>query len=172
MTSPSPDPPRRQRLGCTHPSTIPEPHDRDRAGSRQSGHGATGQSAIYRATMPTTLRRTLRYGALGLVAVLAAGILYTMFIYRSLNILTPPERLGSLGRTYQLSSLPPLTRDEIDARYPRGHREQYTLEHVSNLWPRHRVYQFQNDTIRGQATTSAYLEWGNRYISYSLSGGP
>ncbi|CAJ0557296.1 unnamed protein product, partial [Mesorhabditis spiculigera] len=34
------------------------------------------------------------------------------------------------------------------------------------------VYQWQNDQIRGQATSSAYLKWGETYISYSLSGGP
>ncbi|MCA1008339.1 hypothetical protein LCL87_21740 [Rhodococcus hoagii] len=123
--------------------------------------------------MPTPLRRTLRYGALALAAMLAAGVLYAMFIYHSLNIFTPPERLESLGRTYlRGNSDSSYTREEILQRYPPGHRVQYTLEHVSNLWPRHPVYQFQNDTIRGQATTSAYLKWGNRYVGYSLSGGP
>ncbi|WFR71203.1 hypothetical protein P9209_18430 [Prescottella defluvii] len=123
--------------------------------------------------MPTTLRRTLRYGALALAAVLAAGILYTMFVYHSINIFTPPERIESLGRTYILSysSHAGYTREEIDQRYTPSHYK-YTLEHVSNLWPRHPVYQFQNDTIRGQATTSAYLKWGDRYIPYGLSGGP
>lgn len=122
--------------------------------------------------MPTTLRRAIRYSARALAAVLAAGILYTMFVYHSLNIFTPPERLESLGRTYQLGNLPPLTREEIHQRHSPSHREYYTLEHVSNLWPRHPVYQFQNDTIRGQATTSAYLKWGDHYITYSLSGAP
>jgi len=122
--------------------------------------------------MPTPLRRTIRYGALALAALLTAGILYTMFIYRSINIFTPPERLESLGRTYELSSLPSSTLEEIRQRHSPSHREQYTLEHVSHLWPRHPVYQFQNDTIRGQATTSAYLKWGDRYTTYQLLGGP
>lgn len=117
--------------------------------------------------MPTHLRRTLRYGALTLAAVLAAGILYTMFVYHSLNIFAPPERLESLGRTYIRSNSEGYARDEI-----RQHTHaSYSLEHVGDLWPRHAVYQFQNDTIRGRATTSAYLEWGNRYFKYSLSGG-
>jgi len=84
------------------------------------------------------------------------------------HILTPPERIESLGRTYILGNRDGYTREEI--RQPTHH--EYTLEHVSTLWPRHPVYQFQNDTIRGQATTSAYLKWGNRYIGYTLSGGP
>ncbi|MDH6281135.1 hypothetical protein [Prescottella agglutinans] len=118
--------------------------------------------------MPTTLRRALRYGALALVTVLAGGILYTMFVYHSLNVFTPPERLESLGRTYQLGHRDGYTRNEIHQPSHGG----YTLEQVGYLWPRHPVYQFQNDTIRGQATTSAFLEWGDRYIPYSLSGGP
>ncbi|RVW11062.1 hypothetical protein EGT67_00900 [Prescottella agglutinans] len=124
--------------------------------------------------MPATLRRTLRYGALALVAVLIAGILYTMFVYRSINIFAPPERLESLGRTYQLSygDHDGHTRAEIDQRQSPSHREYLTLEQVGYLWPRHPVYQFQNETLRGQATTSAYLEWGNRYIPYQLLGGP
>lgn len=73
-------------------------------------------TAVYRAAMPTPLRRTLRYGALALVAALAAGLLYTMFIYRSINIFAPPERLESLGRTYQLSNLPSLSEEEIHQR--------------------------------------------------------
>lgn len=122
--------------------------------------------------MPTTLRRTIRYGALALAVVLAVGVLYTMFVYRSINIFTPPERIESLGRTYQLSSLPQLTREQIHQRHSPSHRDYYTLEQVGNLWPRHPVYQFQNDTIRGQATTSAYLKWGDRYTPYELLGGP
>lgn len=118
--------------------------------------------------MSTTLRRTLRHGVLILTALLAAGILYTMFIYHNINIFTPPERLESLGRTYLLSNSRSHERDEI--RRPR--HAEYTLEHVSNLWPRHPIYQFQNDEIRGQATTRAYLKWGDRYFEYSLSGGP
>lgn len=117
------------------------------------------------------LRRTIRYGALALVAVLAAGLLYTMFVYRSINIFTPPERLESLGRTYLRSNFPSLSEEDIHQRHSPSHREHYTLEQVGHLWPRHPVYQFQNDTIRGQATTGAYLKWGDRYISYSLSGG-
>ena len=122
----------------------------------------------YRAHMSTTLRRALRHGVLILAALLAAGILYTMLVYHSINIFTPPERIESLGRTYLLSNSRSYERDEI--RQPT--HAAYTLEHVSNLWPRHPIYQFQNDEIRGQATTSAYLEWGNRYFRYSLSGGP
>lgn len=122
--------------------------------------------------MPTTLRRTIRHGALALAVALAAGVLYTMFVYRSVNIFAPPERLESLGRTYLLGTRPPSTLEEIRQRHSPSHREQYTLEHVSNLWPRHPIYQFQNDTIRGQATTSAFLQWGDRYITYRLSGGP
>ncbi|WP_458682470.1 hypothetical protein [Prescottella equi] len=118
--------------------------------------------------MPTTLRRALRYVALTLAAVLTAGVLYTMFIYHSISIFTPPERLESLGRTYLLSNSQSYAREEI---HQPTHAE-YTLEHVSNLWPRHPIYQFQNNEIQGQATTSAYLKWGNRYIKYSLSGGP
>ncbi|QBJ96820.1 hypothetical protein ERC79_13305 [Rhodococcus sp. ABRD24] len=58
-----------------------------------------------------------------------------------------------------------------------GHGEYYNLERVGFLPPGHPVYQWQNDEIRGQATTSAYLKWGGlkwggRYIGYSLSGGP
>lgn len=113
-------------------------------------------------------RRLLRYGALALAAVLAAGLLYTMFVYHSVNIFIPPERLESLGRTYLRGDSDGFAREEI--RQPA--HDNYTLEHVSNLWPRHPVFQFQNDTIRGQATTSAYLKWGGRYIRYSLSGGP
>lgn len=30
---------------------------------------------------------------------------------------------------------------------------EYTFEHVSNLWPRHPIYQFQNDTIEGTGGT-------------------
>ncbi|WFR71246.1 hypothetical protein P9209_18805 [Prescottella defluvii] len=97
--------------------------------------------------MPTTLRRALRYAALALVAVLAGVILYTVFVYHSLNIFTPPERLESLGRTYQLGNHDGYTRDEIDQRH---RTSATTLEEVSYRWPRHPVYQFQNDTIRGQ----------------------
>ncbi|QBJ94658.1 hypothetical protein ERC79_00750 [Rhodococcus sp. ABRD24] len=122
--------------------------------------------------MHPPLRRAVRYGALALAAMLTAGTLYTMFIYRSINIFTPPERLESLGRTYQLSNLPTFTLEEIHQRHSPIHREYYTLEHVSTLWPRHPVYQFQNDDIRGQATTSAYLKWGNTYTTYQLLGGP
>ncbi|NKZ73518.1 hypothetical protein GTA09_31180 [Rhodococcus hoagii] len=42
--------------------------------------------------MSTTLRRALRHGVLILAALLAAGILYTMLVYHSINIFTPPER--------------------------------------------------------------------------------
>ncbi|MGO4205615.1 hypothetical protein AB4Z09_28560, partial [Rhodococcus sp. TAF43] len=78
--------------------------------------------------MPTTLRRTIRYGALAIAAVLAAGVLYTMFVYRSINIFTPPEQIESLGKTYQLSNLPSLTLEEIHQRHPPSHREHYTLD--------------------------------------------
>ncbi|WJJ14476.1 hypothetical protein P9990_25105 (plasmid) [Prescottella equi] len=122
--------------------------------------------------MPTALRRTLRCGILTVAALLAAGLLYTMFIYHSINIFTPPERLESLGRTYQLSNLPPSTLEEIRQRHSPSHREHYALEHVSNLWPRHPIYQFQNDEIQGQATTSAYLKWGDKYTAYQLLGAP
>jgi len=105
------------------------------------------------------------------VAVLAAGLLYTMFVYRSINIFTPPERLESLGRTYLLSKKNPYTREDLDRQQQRFSNE-YALERVGYLLPHHAIYQFQNDDFRGQATTSAYLEWGDRFIAYSLSGAP
>lgn len=117
-------------------------------------------------------RRALRIGALVLAAVVAATLLYTVYAYRSINIFTPPERLESLGRTYLLGGLPPLSRDVLDQRYPPGHLDHFRLERVGFLPPGHPVYQWQNDEVRGQATTSAYLRWGTRYISYSLSGAP
>lgn len=122
----------------------------------------------YGGAMSLRLRRTLRYGALAIAALVAAGVLYTMFVYHSLNVFAPPERLESLGRTYLLGNRAPSTLEEIRRRHSDGHREFHTLEHVSDLWPGHPVYQFQNDTIQGRATTSAYLKWGNRYITYSL----
>jgi hypothetical protein len=121
--------------------------------------------------MPPSLRRTIRTGAIALSAVLVAGLLYTMFVYRSINIFAPPDRLESLGRTYLLSKNGDYSREELDLRQ-RQLSDHYTLELVDYLPPRHPIYQFQNDAIRGHATTSAYLKWGNRYISYQLSGGP
>lgn len=128
-------------------------------------------TAEYRASMPTTLCRTLRYGALALVTVLATGVLCTMFVYHSINIFTPPERIESLGRTYTLScnNHAGYSREGIDQRH---HTLTTTLEQVGCLWPRHPAYQFQNDLIRGQATTTAYLKRGDRHIPYSLSGTP
>ena len=36
----------------------------------------------------------------------------------------------------------------------------------------HPVYQWQDVQIRGHVTSSAYLKWGDRYVSYLLSGAP
>lgn len=55
---------------------------------------------------PVILRCTLRYGALAIAALLAATVPFTMFVYRSIDIFTPPERLESLSKSYQLSDLP------------------------------------------------------------------
>lgn len=122
--------------------------------------------------MPSPLRRTLRIGALALACVVAAGFLYMAFVYRSLDVFSPPDRITSLDRTYLLNGSPPLTREQLDERYSPTHRERYSLERVGTLLPFHAVYQWQNDEIRGQATTSAFVEWGDRYVRYSLSGGP
>ncbi|WP_245709163.1 hypothetical protein [Rhodococcus tukisamuensis] len=104
-----------------------------------------------------------------LVAIFLVGLGYTMSVYRSVNVFTPPARIESLGRTYILGN-DVFSREELNQRYGRTHREHWTLERVGCLPPSHSIYQWQN--VRGEATTSAFLEWGNRYIGYSLSGGP
>ncbi|WP_137726071.1 hypothetical protein [Prescottella subtropica] len=117
------------------------------------------------------MRRAVRIGGLALVVVLAAGYLYLAVLYRSLNVFAPPDRISSLGRTYLLGGSPPMSLDDIAGRRSPGHNRMYTLERVGTLPPGHDVYQWQNDQIRGQATTSAFLEWGGKYVTYSLSGG-
>ncbi|MBJ7476533.1 MAG: hypothetical protein JHC75_02650 [Rhodococcus sp.] len=122
--------------------------------------------------MPTPLRRAFKIGVLALATIVVAAYLYLAFTYRSADVFAPPGRIESLGRTYLISNFPPHTRQDIEERYAQGHSEQYTLERVSSVVPWRAVYQWQNDQIRGQATSSAYLKWGETYISYSLSGGP
>ena len=124
--------------------------------------------------MPLSIRNTLRIVAFSLVTVVAVIYLYLASAYRSANVFAPPERITSLGRTYLISNFPPRSREELDRRYSQGHGTSYTFERVSSFpvplgFP---VYQWQNDQIRGQATSSAYLEWGDSYISYQLSGAP
>ena len=116
-------------------------------------------------------RRALRIGAAVLAGLVLVGVLYTVVVYRSVNVFTAPERIESLGRTYQRGPLV-LTREELDRRYPQTHGAYYELERVGTLPPFHGVYQWQNDEIRGQATTSAYVEWGGRFVGYSLLGAP
>jgi len=107
-----------------------------------------------------------------LATVVAVAYLYLAFTYRSADVFSPPERIESLGRTYLISNFPPRSREDLEQRYTQEHREHYTFEQVSSVLPWRAVYQWQNDQIRGQATSSAYLKWGDTYISYSLSGGP
>jgi hypothetical protein len=121
--------------------------------------------------MPLPARRVLRVGALTLSALFVAGLLYTMLVHRSVNVFTPPERIESLGRTYLLGNAE-FSREELDQRYGLTHTGTWTLERVGFLPPTHGIYQWQNDEVRGEATTSAFLKWGERYIAYSLSGGP
>ena len=106
-----------------------------------------------------------------MVAIFSVGLVYTMSVYRSVNVFTPPARIESLGRTYLLGN-DEFSREELNQRHGPTHREHWTLERVGFLPPIHSVYQWQNDEVRGEATTSAFLKWGNRYIGYSLSGGP
>ncbi|MFG1782621.1 hypothetical protein ACGFIU_09285 [Rhodococcus oryzae] len=120
--------------------------------------------------MPFLARRVLRIGASTLVALFMVSLLYMMFVYRSVNIFTPPKRIESLGRTYILGRNE-FSREDLNQRYPEN-TEHWTLERVGFLPPIHGIYQWQNDEIRGHATTSAFLKWGDRYIDYSLSGGP
>ena len=122
--------------------------------------------------MPTLLRRAFKTGAVALATIVVAAYLYLAFTYRSADVFAPPGRIESLGPTYLISNFPPRTREDLEQRFAQGHREQYTLEQVSSVFPWRAVYQCQNDQIRGQATSSAYLKWGETYISYSLSGGP
>ncbi len=110
-------------------------------------------------------------GGLLLALAVVAGYLYLAVLYRSLNVFSPPEQISSLGRTYLLGGTPPMSLDEIAGRRSPAHRDRYTLERVGSLPPGHDVYQWQNDEIRGQATTSAFLEWSGKYVTYSLSGG-
>lgn len=123
--------------------------------------------------MPLSFRRALKIVTVSLVTVVAVSYLYFGSAYRSANVFAPPERITSLGRTYLISNFPPRSREELERRYS-GHGTSYTFERVSSFpvllgFP---VYQGQNDQIRGQATSSAYLEWGESYISYQLSGAP
>ncbi|CAM2896953.1 hypothetical protein RHDE110596_05905 [Prescottella defluvii] len=122
--------------------------------------------------MPLLVRRASKIGAAVLVTAVAAVYLYLAFVYHSVNVFAPPERITSLDRTYVQGRLPPLSREDVDGRYPPGHLDRYTLERVGSLPPGHPVYQWQNDEIRGQATTSAFLKWGDKYVVYSLSGAP
>lgn len=124
--------------------------------------------------MPLSSRRALKIVAVSLVTVVAVSYLYFASAYRSANVFAPPERITSLGRTYLISNFPPRSREELERRYSQGHGTSYTFERVSSFpvplgLP---VYQWQNDQIRGQATSSAYLEWSDSYISYQLSGAP
>ncbi|TJZ81397.1 hypothetical protein FCG67_01825 [Rhodococcus oryzae] len=121
--------------------------------------------------MPFPARRALRVGALTLTAIFGAGLLYTMLVYRSVNVFTPPESIESLGRTYLLGNAE-FSREELDQRYGPTHTGTWTLERAGFLPSVHGIYQWQNDEVRGEATTSAFLKWGDRYIAYSLSGGP
>ncbi|MCJ0906275.1 hypothetical protein [Rhodococcus sp. ARC_M6] len=122
--------------------------------------------------MPVLTSRAFKVCAFALTAVVTATYLYLVFTYRSANIFAPPERIGSLGRTYLISNFPPRSREGLDQQYSSGLHEHYTLERVSTFPLVRSVYQWQNAQIRGQATSGAYLEWGDGYISYSLSGGP
>lgn len=118
--------------------------------------------------------RTSKIVVVALVAIVAVVYLYFASAFRSANVFAPPERMTSLGRTYLISNFPPRSREELDQRYSQGHGTSYTFERVSSFpiplgLP---VYQWQNDDIRGPATATAYLEWGDKYISYQLSGAP
>lgn len=125
--------------------------------------------------MTFPLRRALKLGAWALAVAVVAAYLSVAFVYHSFNVFTPPERIKSLGRTYLLSGTPPLTFEELRER-----REQRlpnfvkfnTFERAGTLLPGRSIYQWQSAATRGQATASAYLEWGARYISYGISGGP
>lgn len=76
----------------------------------------------------------------------------TMVIYDSLDVFECFE--SSAGCTYVATAR--VKREEI--RQPVD--ANYTIEHVGNLRSRHAVYQFQNATIQGLATTNAYFQMG------------
>lgn len=107
-----------------------------------------------------------------LAAVVVAAYLSLAFVYRSLNVFAPPERITSLGRTYTLSATPYLSFEDLRERRSPTFRENYTLERAGTLLPNHPIYQWQSQASRGQATSAAYLEWGGRYVSYGISGAP
>ncbi|WP_430332289.1 hypothetical protein [Rhodococcus sp. ACT016] len=121
--------------------------------------------------MTFPLRRARRVGTSAL-AVVVAAYLSVAFVYHSLNIFTPPERIKSLGRTYMLSNTPQLSLDELSDRRSPSFTRYNTFERVGTLLPDHPIYQWQSDVNRGHATSDAYLEWGNRYVSYGILGAP